>query len=133
MSIKSVLDKIGADIKGVFTFLGSSKGAAIVQAGEGLVETLLPGTAGAITLANNWLQEIVKTQALATAADAGTGSSTQKAAMVLAAVTPQALQFAQVNGVPPPTAAALQKANDALVNFLNAFTAEPTSTSTTAP
>lgn len=121
MSVKSVLDKIGSDFKAVFTFLGSPTGQKIVSTGEAVVEAIVPGTAGAITLANNWLTEIVKTQALATAAAAESGSSTQKAAATLAAITPQALQFAQVNGLPAPTATQLAAANDALVAFLNAF------------
>jgi hypothetical protein len=127
MSIKSVLDKIGEDAKEVFGFLSSAKGQAALAAGEGIVEAIVPGTAGAITLANTWLMEIIKTQTLATSAGAEAGSSTQKAALAIQAVAPQALQFAQVNGLPAPTAAKLQAANDALVAFLNAFSVEPAS------
>jgi hypothetical protein len=136
MSLKSVLDKIGTDVKDVFNFLGSPKGQALVSAGEGLVETVLPGTAGAINLGNAWLQEIIKTQAIATAASAGTGSSTQKAAMTITAITPQALAFAQANGLPAPTATVIANANNALVAFLNAFTLAPETTTvpvTTVP
>lgn len=122
MSIKSVLDKIGEDAKDVFTFLGSPKGQTLVQAGEGIVEAVVPGATGAVNLFNNWLTEILKTQALATAAAAPTGSSTQKAALVLQAIGPQAVQFAQVNGVSVPTAATLNTVNSLLVQALNAFT-----------
>jgi hypothetical protein len=130
MSVKSVLDKIGEDAKGVFAFLGSTKGQAVVTAGEGIVETVVPGTAGAINLFNNWLTEIIKTQALAAAAGAATGSGAQKASMVLSAVTPQALAFAQANGVSAPTAATLNTINSLLVQALNAFTVAPATPST---
>jgi hypothetical protein len=125
MSVKSVLDKIGSGFKDVFEFLASSKGQAIVGAGEAVVESVLPGTAGFINLANNWLTEIVKSETLAAAAAAQTGTGSQKAALVLSAVTPQALDFAKANGLPAPTAAQLQAANTALVAFANAFTAAP--------
>jgi len=121
MSVKSVLDKIGTGFKDVFDFLGSTKGQAIVAAGESVVETIAPGTAGLINLANNWLTEIVKSEALAAAAAEQTGSGAQKGALVLSAVTPQALAFAQANGLPAPTATQLAAANTALVAFANAF------------
>ncbi len=123
MSVKSVLDKIGADAKDVFAFLTSGKGQAIVAAGEAVVETVVPGTTGFVTLANTWLTEIVKSETLAAAAGEQQGTGTQKASLVLSAVTPQALQFAQANGLPAPTAAKLVEANTALVAFANAFTA----------
>ena len=122
MSLKTALDKIGEDAKEVFSFLGSAKGQAEIATGEGVVESIVPGTAGLLTLANTWLTEIVKTQALATAAGAATGSQTQKAALALSAAAPQAIAFAQANGLPAPTATQLQAANTALVAFANAFT-----------
>jgi hypothetical protein len=121
MSFKSILDKIGADAKDVFAFLGSTRGQEIIQAGEGVVETIVPGTAGIINLINSWGVEIVKSETLAAAAGAQQGSGVQKASLVLAAVTPQALAFAKANGVPAPTADKLEAANTALVAFFNAF------------
>lgn len=125
MSFKTVLDKIGSGFKDVFDFLGSPRGQAIVRAGEAVVETIVPGTQGLIDLANRWLVEVVKSETLAAAAGAQTGTGMQKAAMVLSAVTPQALDFAKANGLSAPTAAQLAAANTALVNFANAFTATP--------
>jgi len=130
MSFKSILDKIGSDAKAVFSFLGSSKGKVILAAGETAVEDVFPVATGVITIANTWLNEIFKTQALATAAGASTGSNTQKAAMTIAAVTPEVLAFAEKNGLPVPTGTALQTANDALVTFLNAFSVENTANTT---
>jgi hypothetical protein len=123
MSVKSVLDKIGADAKDVFAYLGGTKGQAVVATGEAVIEAVLPGTAGFLNLANTWLTEIVKTQALATAASATTGSDVQKATLAISAATPQAIAFAAANGLPAPTAATLLAANNALVAFGNAFSA----------
>lgn len=132
MSFKSVLDKIGADAKDVFQFLASPKGQAAVGAGELAVEAFVPGSAGVITLVNAWAAEVLKAQALATAAGATTAAGPQKAALVLNAVTPDALAFAKVNGLPAPTADKLATANAALVAFLDAFTATATPAATPA-
>lgn len=121
MSFISVLDTIGKDAKKVFSFLGSAKGQAIVAAGESVVESVDPLTSGFFTLANNWLAEILKTQALATAAAASAGADTQKAAIALSTITPQVLAWAQQNGLSTPTADTLATANAALVTFFNAF------------
>ena len=125
MSLKSVLDKIGADAKSVFAFLGSTKGQTIIASGEAVIESIDPALTGIFTLANSWLTEIVKAETLAAAAGTQTGTGTQKAAAVLAAVTPEVLTFAQSNGLTPLTAAQLATANDALVTFLNSFTTAP--------
>lgn len=130
MSVKSVLDKIGTDIKDVFAFLGSTKGQALVTSAEGIVETIVPGAAGAVTLFNNWFTEIIKTQAIATAAAAQSGSDTQKAAMVLSAVGPQAVQFAQVNGLSAPTAGQLNTINSLLVQAFNVLSTPSTQVAT---
>lgn len=135
MSFKSVLDKIGAGFEDVFTFIGSAKGQAVIATGEGLVESFAPGAAGFIQLLNAWGTEVIKTQALATAAGKASGSGAQQAAAVLAAITPQALAFAKAQGIANPSDAQLQAANNALVAFANAFSGEPeaaTATTTTA-
>jgi hypothetical protein len=118
----TLLQKIGTGFKDVFSFLGSAKGQAIVTAAEGVVETIEPGSAGLINLANSWLTEIIKSETLAAAAGEATGSGSQKAAMVLSAVTPQVTSFLLANGITSaPTAAELNAANAALVAFANAF------------
>jgi hypothetical protein len=118
----TLLQKIGAGFKDVFSFLGSAKGQAIVNTAEGVVEAIEPGTAGLINLANSWLTEIVKSESLAAAAGQATGSGAQKASMVLSTVTPQVIAFLQANGITTaPTAAELNAANAALVAFANAF------------
>lgn len=121
MSFTSVLSTIGKDVKGVFTWLGSSTGQKIIQTGEAVVEAIIPASAGLITLGNTWMTEAIKTEAIAAAAGASSGSSTQKAAATLLATTPQAIAFAQQYGLPAPTATQLNAANTAIVAFLNAF------------
>jgi hypothetical protein len=117
----SLLDTLGKDFKGLFAWLGSTTGQNVIKTGEALAEAFVPASAGIINLGQAWLTEIIKTQALSTAAGAQAGSNTQKAAMALNATAPQAIAFAQQYGLPAPTAAQLNEANTALVAFLNAF------------
>lgn len=124
--IKTFLDAAGADIVKVFNFLGSPKAQAVISTGEAVAVAIDPALSGFFTLANSWLSEILKTQALATAANAGSGNSAQKAAIALASITPQVLAFAQSNGLPIPTSTKIEEANTALVTFFNALGA-PTS------
>ena len=129
----SWLSTLGNDVKKVFSWLGSSKGQAIVGAGESLLEVVDPALDGVITITNTWLQEIYKAQALATAAAASPSTSgAQKAAMVLTALTPQVVAFAQAQGLPVPTGTNLINANNALVAFLNALGADSTATTSSA-
>lgn len=119
MSFKSVLDDIGNDAKKVFGWLATSKGQTIVSTVETAAEAVAPQITGVVNIVNSWLAEIFKTQALATAANATTGSSTQKAAVALASITPQVLQFAQQYGLNTPTTTDLNTINTALVTVLN--------------
>ena len=116
---KSLLQKIGSDIKSVFAWLGSSNGQAVIASGEGIVEAIDPALTGVIALANTWLVEIIKSEALATAAAAQNGSGTQKAASVINSLTPEVLAFAVQNKLPTPTATQIQNASNYLVAFLN--------------
>lgn len=125
MSFKSVLAKIGADVKEVFAYIGSPQGQAVIAAGEGVVETVAPQLTGVINLANGFITEAAKTEALAAAAGAQTGSGVQKLNAVVAAVTPQVLAFAKSNGLPTPTSATIQAAANGIVAFLNALEAAP--------
>lgn len=120
-SFKSVLSTIGADIKGVFTWIGSAKGQQVISAGEGAVETVFPQLTGIINLANQGLVEAVKIEALAAAAGEQTGSGVQKLAAVTSAITPTALAYAQQHGFPVPTATTIQNAANGLVAFINAL------------
>lgn len=121
MAGKSLLGTLGTAFKDVFKWLGSPTGQKVIGTGEAIVEAIDPGLTGIINIANNWLTEIVKAETLATAAGEQNGSGVQKAAMVTSAVTPEILAFAAQHGLPTPTAAKIQVANDALVAFLNAL------------
>jgi hypothetical protein len=126
----SWLSTLGNDVKKVFTWLGSPKGQAVVGTAEGVVEAVDPALDGVISIANNWLREIYTAQALATAAAAGGTGGAQKSALVLNALTPQILAFAETQKLPIPTAIDIQNANNALVAFLNALGAGSTTTAT---
>lgn len=124
---QTLLQKLGGDFKKIFSWLSNPKVqqavAAGVALGEGVVNIVDPALAGIDPIINNWTQEIFKAESLAAAAGAQNGTGTQKAAMVLSAVTPQVLQFAAANGLPAPTGSQLQTANTLLVQFLNTFSA----------
>jgi hypothetical protein len=131
----SFLSVLGGDIKKVFGWLGSSKGQATISAVETGVEAVWPAADGAINLLNTWGTEIFKSEAIAQAAAATPGATTnlQKASLVLQAMTPQAILFAQQNKLPTPTAATLQTVNNSIVAILNALTGVNTAASTAPP
>lgn len=122
---QSFLQKLGGDFKKVFTWLGTPKvQQAVVGAealGEGVADIIDPALAGINPLINSWTQEIFKAEALAAAAGSQDGTGTQKSAMVMNAVVPQVVQFAEANGLATPTGTDLDLANSLLVQFLNVF------------
>ena len=121
MSFTSILNTIGADVKKVFAWIGSPQEQSLIATGEAVVETVYPPATAIISIANTYLTEAIKAEALAAAAGVQNGSGTQKAAAVLNAVTPQVIAFAQQYGLAAPTSAQLNAANTAIVAFLNAF------------
>ncbi len=121
MTFKSVLSTLGGDVKKVFAWVGSTKGQAVIGAGEAVVETVEPGLSGIINIANAYITEALKTEALATAAGQQNGSGTQKLAAVTAAVTPTVLAYAQQAGLAAPTATEINNAANGIVFFLNAL------------
>ena len=121
MSFTSVLSTIGKDIKGVFAWIGSPAGQATLSAGEATVEAVYPPATGLINLANTYITEAVKTEALAAAAGSQNGTGVQKLAAVTQAVTPSVLLYAQQAGLAAPTSSQIQAAANGIVAFLNAF------------
>ena len=121
MSFKSVLATIGKDVVKVVAWIGSPSGQVMLSAGEGVAAEVFPQLSGLVFLANGWIKEIVKTEALFSAAGQQNGSGTQKASVVLSTVTPEVLAFAKEHGLAVPTADKLAAANTALVTFLNCF------------
>lgn len=117
--------KLASDFKKVFAWLGTPQGQATVATGEALAEAVYPPATAIVNITNTWLQEAIKAEALGAAAGAGSGSGPQKAAMVIAAVTPQVLAFAKANGLPEPTADKMQAADTALIAFIDALTGKP--------
>lgn len=123
MSFKSVLSTVFSDSKKVFAWVGSAKGQAVIGAGESLAEGVDPALAGIFTLANTYIQEAIKTEALATAAGAQSGTGVQKSSAVVSAVTPSVIAYAKQAGLPAPTATEITNAANGIVAFLNAFSA----------
>ena len=130
----SWLSTLGKDVGKVFGWLGSPKAQAVITTVEGVAVAVDPVLSGIVSITNTWLKEIFTAQALAEAAAASTGSGAQKSAMVLNTMTPQILAFAAAQKLPIPDAAGIQKANDALVAFLNALDVPaPATTTVTLP
>jgi hypothetical protein len=130
---KSFLSAIGNDVKKVFAFISSPAGQTIIQTGEGVAEAIDPGLSGLFNIANTYITEAVKTEAIATAAGQQSGSGTQKLAAVTSAVTPTVLAYAQQAGLATPTATQIQNAANAIVAFLNAFPPPATAAAVPVP
>lgn len=112
----SFLSTFGNDFKAVFAWIGSTKGQAVITSGEKLAEVIVPGATPVINLANSWMTQILTTQALAAAAEEQPGTGAQKAAAVIAAISPQVVSL-----FPAINSAQIAAANDSLVAFLNAL------------
>lgn len=120
-SFKSVLATIGSDVHSVFAWLGSAKGQKTIAAAESAIEVVAPQITGIVNLFNSGLTEVIKIEALASAAGAQTGTGIQKSAAVTSAITPTVLAYAQQNGLPAPTATTIQSFVDGLVSAFNAL------------
>lgn len=132
---KNFMGHIGHAFKDVFAFLGSKQGQQTIAAVEGatnLVATAVNPAAGAAlvgieSLINAALPQAVQIETLAVAAGQATGTGTQKAAAVTAALTPQIASFLKTIGISSPTADQVQSIGSALstavVGVLNAIPA----------
>lgn len=127
----SFLSTVGKDIKGVFAWLGTPTGQAVVTSAETAIELACPAATGAIALINAWGTEAIKVETLAVAASATTGSSATKAAAVISTMTPQVLAWAATNGYPVPNSTQITAINTAVVNVLNLLGAPATTAPTT--
>src|SRR5579859_19929 len=123
MSFLSGLKVFGTGIEKAFAWFGSPKGQAIVATGETILEGFVPASIPIINLFNSYAAKAYNAEALFEAAGKSTGSGPDKAALVLAAIVPDVLQYAQEAGVSPRTAAQIVAANNAVIAFINAMTA----------
>ena len=129
--VVSFLKKVGSDAEKVFRWLASPQGQRVVQTGEGIAEVAAgvaapaaaPEIDAAIALANAWMEKAITLQTVATAASSGTGSGGQKAAAVIAAVSPYISEYVKAAGASPLTQEQIAAANNAIVAFLNALSA----------
>jgi hypothetical protein len=122
MSFLSGLKVFGTDIEKAFAWFGSSNGKAVVAAGEAVVEAVAPASTPLVNIFNAWAAKAFNVESLAVAAGQNTGTGPQKAALVMAAVAPDILQYAQEAGVSARTAAQIATANTALIAFIDAMT-----------
>lgn len=117
----SFLGTMFKDIGTAFKWLASPGGQTVVALGEAAVQVAVPGSTALINLINQYANQIISIETIATAAGQGTGSGIQKSAAVINAVTPSALAFAVNQGLMPPTAEQIKAQSDAIVAFLNAL------------
>lgn len=110
------LKAIAKPFTSIFHFLASPKGQALISTGEAIVTTIDPALAPMIALGNSWMDKALATEQLAATAAANTGTGTQKAALVMAAMGPEIAKY-----FPTATATEISAANDAIVAFLQAF------------
>lgn len=122
MSFWSGIKVFGKGVEEVFAWFGSPKGQAEVATGEAVLKAFIPAAAPIVDLFNVWAAKAYNVEALAAAAGQAKGSGADKAVLALSSVTPQVLQYAQQEGLPPRTAAQIQTANDAVIAFINAMT-----------
>lgn len=122
MSFLTGLKAFGTDIEKAFAWFGSTKGQAVVAAGEAVVEDIIPASTPIVDLFNTWAQKAYNVESLAVAASQNTGTGAQKAALVEQAIAPDVIQYAQQAGLPTRTAAQITAANNAAIAFINAMT-----------
>jgi hypothetical protein len=122
----SFISAIGGDIKKVFGWLVSTKGQAIITAGEGAVEDVWPAATGLINIVNKWMAKAITVEGVAEAAGQASGTGAQKSAIAIADLTPVILADAKSAGLPTPDATKIQQVNDAVVNIINLLTGKTT-------
>ena len=139
-TFKSVLSQIGHGFLEALKFLGSSGGQKVTQAVETAAVVVADAeggpTAGAIvtgvnTLFNNAIVSVVHMEASASAVAAQSGTGLQKAAGVIATLTPQVETFlTDIVGIKQPTEDQINKVANTLsqsvVDVFNSIPASPT-------
>lgn len=120
LSFTSILSDIGSGLKKFFSAV-----VPIAEAAEPIVAVAFPGISALYTAT---VTEVANAETAAIAAGAQSGSSTQKLAAVVAAITPTFTAYAAANGMPAPTTATITTWTNAIVASLNAI---PAATPTT--
>jgi hypothetical protein len=124
-SFKTILSDIGHALAKVFG-AGVTAVATVAQEAEPLVDLAFPGIAA---LYNSTVAEVLKAEALASAAGQQTGSGPQKLAIAVAAITPTFNAYAAANGLGVPAVSTIENYVNATVASLNAIPAATLSTS----
>lgn len=120
MSFLSAIVKVPGAI---FHWLASDKGKAVIGAAE-TVAIAVGAPAIVVNLVGSWIDKILTIEQVAEGAGAQSGTGAQKAAAVIAAITPELLK-----DFPDLPVANIKAINDALVVVLNNLTL-PASTPT---
>jgi hypothetical protein len=124
MGFKSFLSGVAHDSGKVFSFLGSTQGQNTIAAVEGVaagVATAVDPAAGnelqnVSSLINQGLREVVSIESIAAQAGKQTGTGTEKAAAVTAALAPNIAALLKSLGVAQPTADQVQKVGQAVAS-----------------
>jgi hypothetical protein len=114
-SFTSILSDIGNGLK---KFFGIA--VAVATDAEPLVAALFPGIS---VLFNSVVSQVGQAEALAVAAGQQNGTGTQKLALVLQSVEASFNDYAKTAGLATPSAAQIEAAVNAAVDFLNAIPA----------
>lgn len=134
---KSFLSAVGHDFIAVFKWLGSAQGQQTIASGEAIATTVVtavnPGVGAALAgieaIVNAALKQVLSMEASAAAVAAQSGTGAQKAAAVIATLTPQAEALLKSMNVSAPTAEQVQSLASAISNgvvgILNAIPAPP--------
>lgn len=115
LSFTSILSDIGNGLKKFFSAV-----VPIAESAEPIVAVAFPGISALYTAT---VTEVANAETAAIAAGAQSGSSTQKLAAVVAAITPTFTAYAAANGMPAPTTTTITTWTNAIVASLNAIPA----------
>jgi hypothetical protein len=122
----SFISALKGDIKKAFAWLAGPTAKAVIAAGEGAVEDVWPGATGLINIINTWFTKAITVETLADAAESNSGTGAQKAAILIADLTPVLLADAKDAGLPAPSAETISEVNAAVVLIINLLTGAKT-------
>ncbi len=122
MSFLSGLKVFGKDIVKVFTWGASEKGQAVISESEKVLVAAVPAAKPIVDLFNYWAQKAYLIESLAVASGQATGTGPEKSAITTQNVAPEVADYVTKEGLAPRTPEQVQKANDAVIAFINAMT-----------
>jgi hypothetical protein len=115
----SLLSAIGKDVAGVFKWLASPKGQAVIQTAGG-VAVAFGAPAILVNVAEAWITKAITIEAIAEAAGQSAGNGAEKAAAVIKDMGPILAAY-YPNAKPD-----VIRANNAIVEFIAAISGDTT-------